>query len=97
MSEYLEITVTDENDHERVVIVTDWTYHAGRAAWASAGEWAPDNPPEPAIVEDIEAEWSDTKKRLSDEEWDRYTEAIEEAILNNIEADSAGDDEPRED
>lgn len=81
--EYLEIEVTDENDATRVVIVTDWVYHAPTPARSSAGEWH-DIAPEGAELYDIEAEWSDTKKPLTDAEWDRYGERIDEAIFDYI-------------
>lgn len=84
MSDYLEIEVTDENNNMRVVIVTDWVYHAPMPARSSPGEWH-DIAPEGAELYDIEAEWGDAKRPLTDKEWEQHEERIREAILDYIE------------
>lgn len=87
MSQFLEVIVYDENDKERIAIVSDWTYKAARAAWSSPGEYL-DNPPESAELDNIGVAWSDSKKPLSSAEWNRYGSTIEEAILTHIESEA---------
>jgi len=71
---------------ERVVVVTDYTYHpARRQTWI--------DPPEPAELDDIECRWADTGKALTSGEWLTYGKEIEENCWKRLEeeAESAAD------
>jgi hypothetical protein len=71
---------------ERIIIVTDYTYHPARRAVLNR---APEDcePGEPASVDDIVCKWEDTDTKLSDEEFDQHQEEMENSIFDNLTGD----------
>lgn len=82
MTRYLDIPV-NVADEDRVILVTDYTFHRGRKAILFR---APEDcsPAEPAEVDDIECKWQDTDKPLTDAEFQEYQERIEESIFERM-------------
>ena len=79
----IEITIEWRPGEERVIEVTDWTYHAGSKGHGPRG-YCPGCPPEAEELDDVECNWQDVQVKLTDEEWDAYQESIEEAIFERI-------------
>lgn len=83
-------------DGERIIIVTDFTYTRGLKAILNR---APEDcsPAEPAIIEDIEAHWEDTGLILTGDDWNAWTDEIEEACFEHIQSRTSECDESRDD
>lgn len=84
-------------DEERIIIVDDYVYHAGRPSRPSSVRFDPPEPPEPSELYDIECHWQDNGRLLTEEEWALHEEDIREAVYERIAEESEPDDEPRDD
>ncbi len=76
----LELYVEQDND-EKVIVINNYTYEPGYPAKISG---APEDcyPAEGPTIEDVEAEWQGTGKKLTNDEYNIYLEQIEELIFN---------------
>lgn len=77
MKDSIEIPVENEEGVERIVEVYDYTIHAATKDYFSRswGQWYPGDPAE-FYVEG--ARWVDTGAELSEAEWEKYGESIED-------------------
>jgi hypothetical protein len=94
MSHDLEIPVNGLDDEERIIVVTDWTLSKGSKGHSYPTYDCGGCPPEPASLDDIQCHFQDTGKELTQEEWDRYGETIDEKCWDRVtdEAEAAEDD-----
>ncbi len=72
MRDHIELEVTDADDQKRVIIITHYDVIPNRSATLET--------PSEGGITDIETEWSDSGKALTDDEFEVYSDYIIEAI-----------------
>lgn len=80
MSMYLEINVDTWEGQPRVICVDEVKIKGGRPRGSSCWENGWDEAPEGPEIE-CKATWKDTGTALTDADWERYQETIDEQIL----------------
>ena len=76
-----ELTVGED---DRVIVVTDYVYHAGRPMRPSSVRFDPPEPPEPAELYDIECHWQDTGAALTADEWTEHEDRVTDECWERI-------------